>query len=156
MFGKDIEIRLDKYQFGVDDKITGVVILKLSKIVKAKGLFVSLVVKEKVNRVNVGRGSAGVSSSQSTREVFRFDLPLDGEREYVQGGEYPFEMQIPQEAWPSGTQGMMGGGGIVGKGIGLLASLSPLGNKVRTYEIQSHLDIPWGLDAKGSVDITVL
>jgi hypothetical protein len=155
MFGNDIEIRLDKYQFTLDDTINGVVILKLAKTVRAKGLFVSLVVREKSSQMNIGREGMKVTKSDSTNVVFRFDLPLDIEREYSNGGEYPFSIQIPQEAWPTGVQGMQNDGGIIGKGIGLLANFSPFGNKTRIYKVEAHLDIPWGMDIRESVNITL-
>jgi hypothetical protein len=94
---KDIEIRLGKYQFAPDDTIVGTVILKLAKVVKAKGLYASLVVTDKISRTGLGSGGASVSTLSSTREVFRFDLPLDGEREHTQGGEYLFQMQYHKQ-----------------------------------------------------------
>lgn len=155
MFGKDIKIQLNKYQFAPEDTISGTVILEISKAVKANGLIVSLVVQEKTSQMRVRSSGVNMSSSQSTAEVFRFDLPLDGEKEYTSDGKYPFTMQIPREACPAGIEGIQKPGGILGKGIGLLANFSPLGKKTRMYQIEARLDIPWGLDLTESADITI-
>ncbi len=167
MLGRSITLQLDKYQFLPQEAITGKVILNISKPVKAKSLFVRFVVLEKTSRNRVGglgagrsgnRGigvSAGGSTARSTREIFRFDLPLDGEREYSRNEEFPFTMQIPQEALPNDMQNMQQMGGVLGKGLGILASMSPLGNTTRVYKLQARLKVPWGIDTKASTDITI-
>ena len=162
MFGRTINLKLDKYQYSPEEKITGTVALGVSKSVKAKELLVSLIVIEKVNRVSglgasVGRrgGSVRGSSSTSVREVFRFDLPLSGEREYSKDEEFPFSMQIPQQAMPSDIQSMQQEAGVLGKGLGMLASLSPIGDTTRIYKVQARLKVPWGFDTKATTDITI-
>lgn len=158
MSGNSINLRLDKYQFAVDEKIKGTLTLHIAKAVKADSLKVNLIVHDEIRKSDISgllQGRVSNSTSNSTSNTFQFGITLDTEKDYVVGGEYPFEMDIPKEAWPPGIQAAQSTGGIMGGALGMLTRLSPLGNTIRTYKVEGRLDIPWGIDVTQKIDITV-
>ncbi|PIQ36173.1 MAG: hypothetical protein COV32_01315 [Candidatus Yonathbacteria bacterium CG10_big_fil_rev_8_21_14_0_10_43_136] len=154
-----INLVLDKQQFSVNDKIAGKITLFLDEPTKAQKLSVKLIITEKVKSMNIPTISStniGVSNSSSNTRSYSFDLVLGGEKEYINGEEYHFEMSIPGEALPRGLQGVTGSvGGLLGSTIGILSQFSPLGQSVYLYKIEARLDVPWSIDVTAIADITI-
>ena len=70
--------------------------------------------------------------------------------------ESPFTVQIPEQVLPGNIHNpQQEMGGVLAKGVGLLASMSPVGNTTRIYKLEARLKISWGIDAKDSADITI-
>ncbi|OYT54574.1 MAG: hypothetical protein B6U72_02105 [Candidatus Altiarchaeales archaeon ex4484_2] len=139
-----IEILLDRYDFSPGDKITGKVSLKLKKPVNAKQLRIVLV-GEKTSKSY--KSSGGRSSHKEI--IHRFEMPLDGEKEY-NGGEYPFEIKIPGNV----LQTDLVPEGAVGEAVKALNFLSGASTRINWY-IQASLDVPRGFDVTKKVQITV-
>lgn len=151
-----IDLVLEKYQYRVDEKIVGKVVLMLDEPTKSPKLSVKLIMTETVKKMNIpSLKQISVSSSRDTARTYSFDLTLGGEQEYV-SREYPFEMIIPVEAYPKGLQPVQEStGGFLGSAIGLLSKLSPLGQSIYTYAVEARLDVPWKFDLTKKVDITI-
>ncbi len=145
MFGSKgkIDVTIQKTYYAPGDTISGNVALTLKKPVKARKLSISLIGEQMVTttqeRTSVGLGGYSKSKSTTTRQVrvYEFAQPLDGEKEYSQGGEYPFETKIPADILSARPQTTY-------------AAKSP----VKWY-LLAKLDIPGGLDISKKVDITI-
>ena len=152
-----IDLILEKQQFSANDKIKGKVILFLDEPIKAQKLSVKLIVTEKVKTMSIpSLTQISVSNSRDSNRTYSFDLVLGGEKEYMNGEEYSFEMAIPGEALPRSLQAVTGSmGGFLGGAIGLLSQFSPLGQTTYLYAVEARLDVPWKFDITASVDITI-
>lgn len=155
--GNRIDINLEKYQLAPGDMIKGVVQLTLTAPIQAEKLSVNFSVTKEVKQMNIARVTQGsVSSAHTKSKIYSFSLPLDGNKEYV-SGEYPFEMSIPPEALPQEAPSIQNalGGGMLGNALGMLAQFSPVGRAIYTYELEAQLDVPWKIDLRKKVDITI-
>lgn len=147
----EITLILDKYSFKPGDTIAGVVNLNLKKAIKARKLEVALIGKIKITQ----RASNGAIRIEE-RNVYDFTLPLDGEKEYL-NGQYPFEIKIPQDILKPNLlsrqfqEELESQLGTIGSIIGQFA------NEQRPIQwmIHAHLDIPWKLDIKKSRDVVI-
>lgn len=134
-----IEIILEKFNFSPGEIIRGKVILKLKEPIRARALKVALVGEEQ-------RFSRKKGSSKS--KIFSFEMPLDGEKEYLEG-EYNFEIKIPQNLL---TLPQIPG--AVGEIIKGLQILSGVGARISWYVV-AKLDIPSGLDVSKKVQVNI-
>jgi hypothetical protein len=158
LFGPEkITLTLEKYDYTPGDRIKGMVTIQLKKPTKARKLTIALIgrVTEKTRSTTVRIGpsshSSGHHSSQNTQvfDIYHFELPLDGEKEYLTG-QYPVDMKIPenilqQNQQPEGTK-------LEGT-LGVLANVFTNAALNRTYErvdwfVEANLDVPMGLDAR--------
>ncbi len=145
-FGKGkIEVFLEKYNFSPGETIKGRITLKLKKPIRAKALKVGLV-GEKATAQYGRTSDRGISTSRRKTHFYDFEMPIDGEKEYVEG-EYNFEIKIPANV----LQAPRGAVGDVIKGIQLLS-----GKDVRiSWHVISKLDIPSGLDVSKKVQVNI-
>jgi len=141
-FGKGkIEVFLEKYNFSHGETIKGRITLKLKKPVQAKALKVGLV-GEKATTQYERKGT-----SQSKTHFYNFEMPLDGEKEYLEG-EYTFEIKIPANVLQAQPGGAVGD---IVKSIQLLS-----GKDVRiSWRIIAKLDISSGLDVSKKVQVNI-
>jgi sporulation-control protein spo0M len=144
-FGKGkIDIAIQKSNYAPGDTISGNVALTLKKLAKAREMSISLIGEQRITTTQetVSRGILSYSKDKSTTtqrvRIYDFKLPLDSEREYSQGREYPFEIKIPADILNMRPQKT----GAV--------KFSP----VKWY-LLSKLDIPHGLDIRKKVGITI-
>ena len=156
-FGKGkIKLAINKFNFSPGDKATGKVSLELKKPLLAKQLKVSLIGVETSSRTSMGFGASGrrrgISSSKRKDIVYRFDMPISGEKEYLQG-EYPFEMQIPadtlQQKPQSPEEGLSGA---------LMKTAQIIGGATRSrvdWYLEAALDLDKKFDIKNKVQITI-
>ena len=142
-FGKGkIEVFLEKYNFSPGETIKGRITLKLKKPTKAKALKVGLVGEKKTTQYTTS------STSKSKTHFFNFEMPLDGEKEYVEG-EYNFETKIPANVLQTPSPG--GAVGDIVKGIQLLS-----GKDVRiSWYVIAKLDIQSGFDVSKKVQVNI-
>ena len=95
------------------------------------------------------RTSSNRASTRTKRDfIHRFELSVDGEKEYS-GGEYPFEIQIPANVLqntpePEGTLGM----------VLKTAQFRGASTRIDWY-LEASLDIPMRFDVKKKVQINV-
>jgi len=141
-FGKGkIEVSLEKYNFSPGEIIKGRITLKLKKPIRAKALKVGLVGEKKTTKYETS------STSQSKTHFFDFEMPLDGEKEYIEG-EYNFEIKIPANVLQAQPGGAVGD---IIKGIQLLS-----GKDVRiSWHVIAKLDIPSGIDVSKKVQVNI-
>ena len=147
-FGKGkIEVFLEKYNFSPGETIKGRISLKLKKPTKAKALKVGLIGEKATTKYGRTSGK-GMSTSRSKTYFYNFEMPLDGEKEYLEG-EYNFEIKIPANVLQTPSPG--GAVGDIVKGIQLLS-----GKDVRvSWYIIAKLDIPSGFDVSKKVQVNI-
>ncbi len=143
----NIEISLEKYNFSPQDTIKGKVSLKLKKPVNAKQLRLVFVGE----KITSSRRSTGSGSQKSTRRdyIHRFEMPLDGEKEYS-GGEYPFEIKIPGDVLQNGPEPE----GALGEAVKVMKFLGGQSTRIDWY-LKASLDVPMGLDVTEKIQINV-
>lgn len=91
-----IGIQLDKFNFTPGEVITGNLTLNLKKALDASALEVGLIGVSDSTNYNVSSGK-GVSRSSSSKNIFDFSYPLDGEKIYNPGSmPYKFQIKIPE------------------------------------------------------------
>jgi len=149
MFGfgkKQIEIVLEKLNFSHGDTIKGKVVLDLKNPIHARALKVGIVGERTTTSTSTINGRPTTSTKNVA--VFKFDMPLDVEKDYFKG-EYNFELKVPGEmSQPSTPQGVAGD---VVKAIQILAARE---SDVRWY-VTANLDIPMKLDVDARVQINI-
>ncbi len=149
-----IDISLEKFNFLPGETIKGRVSFELKKPTLAKKLRVTLngvrittYLEKRLNR----------PPTRQTRKDFihRFELVLDGEKEYLKG-EYPFEIKIPANVltMPSkpteATEGVLG---TMFKTFEMLKAKSSI-SRIEWY-LEAAIELPAAFDIKKRVDITV-
>ena len=149
MFGfgqKQIEIILEKLNYSHGEAIKGKVVLNLKNPTHAKALKVGIIGVKSITETRTLNGRPSTTRRDST--IFNFEMPLDVEKDYLQG-EYIFEMKVPGEvSQPSTPQGVAGD---VIKTIQILAARE---SDVRWY-VTAKLDIPMRMDVENKVQINI-
>ncbi len=145
LFGSSkITLMLEKYNFNPGEMAKGNITINLKKPTYARKLQVSLIGVRRVRRGN----------SWSWQQVYDFDMPISGEKDY-QNEQVPFQLQIPpdilqaktsQQAIQEGLQDKLGAAGS-------LISAVSVGTGVTKWKIRAQLDIPKKLDVKADQDI---
>jgi len=95
---------------------------------------------ERVTR-KLGMSSSGMRSGHDVPYIYNFQMPLDGEKEYVRG-EYNFEIKIPAnilQATPTAP------GGVVGDVAKAVRFLSGTTTRISWY-VRATLDRPKKMD----------
>lgn len=159
-FGKGkIEIALEKMNFKPGETIKGKVLVKMKKPTKAKQLKVvfagvkttgSSSIEVGNSNFRVGMKTGNQPRKNTTTEfIHKFEMPLDGEKEYTQG-EYNLEILVPSDIMQRGS----GPGGNVGAALSAVQFLSGSSNRIEWY-VQATLDIDKGFDINKKVQINV-
>jgi hypothetical protein len=151
LFGKEkITLMLEKYNYSPGDTIKGTVTLKLKKPTKARKLEVAFIGERVERQTGMGVGPTSSSRRSSSRTyIYNFEMPLDGEKEYLEG-EYPFEIKIP----PDVRQAEQKLEGKVGTAVTALKTVSGIYSRIDWY-VKAQLDVPMGLDVKKTQKITL-
>lgn len=144
-FGKGkIDIKINKYNFSPGETIEGTITLKLKKPLKAKGVKIRLVGEKKITE------RRGTSTAYRTINIFDFDQPLDGEKEYsTEEISYPFKITIPRNV---SDQTMPEG--MLGNIAKIAQAVSGASSRIKWY-LKAYLDIPMGFDVSKKVQINV-
>ena len=151
MFGKGkIEVAISKTHFAPGDTISGKVALTLKKPVKAKEVSISLVGEQTTTR---GGGLAGGERKEQKERFYNFKVSLDGEKEYSQGREYPFEIKIPADILSARGQ-LPQPGGAAGQAFKIAQAVAGAGISTKWY-LQAKLDVPHGIDIKKETHVTI-
>lgn len=158
MFGKGkIKVALDRSHFEPGDLIKGRITIDLKKPVQARGISISMIGQERSTSTSVGMGK-GVSSSSSQRKIYDFKQELDGEKEYLSGQEYDFEIKIPDDILNLTPQ-MPELPGVAGDALKLVETAATLTGRSRRVRIkwylQAKLDVPGGTDIRKKTDIII-
>jgi hypothetical protein len=152
MIGKGkIDIAIPKTNFNPGEVISGIATLTMKKTAKARKFTVSLIGEQKITQ------AMGTSRSTRNVRIYDFEQQLDGEKEYKEGGVYPFEMKIPDDILEQQkTPQMPQMEGKLGTALGIAQSLAGRGITKRTsWYLIARLDIPLGTDIKEKVQITI-
>jgi hypothetical protein len=154
MFEKGkINISVQRTNYVPGDMISGNVSLTLKKPVKARELSISFIGEKRSTSVGIGKGSS--TTTQATR-VYDFKQQLDGEKEYVQGGEYPFEIKIPADILGS-KQPLPELDSRTAQGLAIVQGIAQMVGAFQPtmWYLLAKLDIPGGMDIKRTTDITL-
>jgi hypothetical protein len=152
MIGKGkIDIAIPKTNFNPGEVISGIATLTMKKTAKARGFTVSLIGEQKITE------RRGTRRSTRNVRIYDFEQQLDGEKEYKEGGVYPFEVKIPEDILEQQkTPPMPQMEGKLGTALGIAQSLAGMGITKRTsWYLIARLDIPLGTDVKEKVQITI-
>ena len=156
LFKKEqISLMLDKLDYISGEKIKGTVKLHLKKPLTGRKLEVSLIGMrvEKQSSLAVApmiaSGGRHHHSNTHYQVVYKFDIPLDGEKEY-HNQEYPFEIPIPQDLL-SGNPTIEGKMGQAATAVRMLAGVS---SRI-DWSVKAQLDVPKKLDIKRAQKIVI-
>lgn len=142
-----------KFNYTAGETVKGKLTLTTKKPIKGTALKISLIGTEKSSSRSMSRGR--MKSSTSTKTIFNFEMPLDGEKEY-NNAEYDFEIKIPENVMQRTNQMPDIGGGL---GTALKAakylSSGSLPNVQITWYLLGDLDIPSGRDISKKVQLNI-
>jgi len=153
MIGKGkIDIAIPKTNFNPGEVISGIATLTMKKPAKARRFTISLIGEQKITGMDTSR-----SRTTRTVRIYDFEQQLDGEKEYKEGGVYPFEIKIPEDVLEQQKMPQMPQlEGKLGIALSIAQSLAGMGITKRTsWYLIARLDIPWGTDIKERVQITI-
>ena len=159
MFGKGkINIALQRTNYAPGDTISGDVILKLKKPVKAREVSISLIGEQRRTRVGGMPSGGGVSVGTEHFRIYDFKQQLDSEKEYSQEREYHFEIKIPGDILSTGSQmpeveGKLGQGLKIAQAAATMTGALPF-QQTKWY-LLAKLDLPGGLDIKRKADVVI-
>jgi len=122
----------------------------LKKPTKGNKFSITLKAVDITTTVNA-RSDGGAQRSTSSRKLYEFELPLDGENEYIKG-EYPFEIAIPHDVIPPAASA----DGVVGAVATIAGALSRQPTHQIKWQLRAQLDIPGALDMRKKLDINVV
>ena len=154
MFDKGkINISIQKTMFAPGDIISGNVSLTLKKPVNARELSISLIGEIKHSAVSFGKAA---STNAQTIRIYDFKLQLDGEKEYTQGGEYPFEIKVPPDILGTKQQAPELDGAMA-QGMKIVQEIAQMTGAFQPIQwyLLAKLDIPKGLDINKKADISI-
>jgi len=156
LFGKDqITIMVEKFNYNAGETIKGTIKVHLKKPMGGRKLTVSLI-GMKISRQSsiavapmaAGRGRHHHSSSQH-QVVYKFDIPLDGEKEY-HNQDYPFELPIPQDIL-SGNPTL---DGKLGQASTAFRALTGISSQIN-WSVKAQLDVPKKIDIRKAQQIVI-
>lgn len=151
MFEKGkIDIAIPKTNFNLGDTISGNVALTMKKPVKARELSISLIGDQTITQ-----GSAiGSNKSTSKARIYDFKQQLDIEKEYDKSGAFHFEIKIPADI-QSRQPNMPQIEGKLGEVLKVAQMFGVTAKTTTKWFLLAKLDIPWGIDIKKEVQITI-
>lgn len=158
MFGKGkINLTLERTHFEPGEIISGTINLSLKKPVQARGISISMIGEERSSSTSIGMGK-GVSNSYRQQKVYDFKQDLDGEKEYVSGQEYSFEMKIPDDILNLTPQ-IPEIPGVAGNALKLVQAAATMTGGMRRIRVKwylkAKLDVPGGVDISKKADIII-
>lgn len=150
LFSRDkITLQLERYDYKPGDTIKGLVTLNLKKPTKARKMLVSLIGERK----EPYRDSKGRTHYRVV-EIFRFDLPLGGEKDY-QNENFNFEIKVPNNILDSERPNIPDSDTTFGKIARAAIALSGTRYYPVEWLVRAQLDVPLKLDIKNSQKIII-
>jgi hypothetical protein len=152
-FGKDkMALSLEKYSYKPGEKIKGTIKLDLKKPIQARKLEVSFIGRrvDKQSSASIAgmtSGSRSHHSRTSYTNIFEFDMPVDGEKEYLDQ-TYPFEIMIPNDILQNNPTLE----GKLGQASTALRMIAGVSSRI-DWIVSAQLDIPKKFDVKQSQKI---
>jgi|SRR5665811_1571450 len=152
MFEKGrIDIALPKTNFNLGDTISGNVALTMKKPIKARELSISLIGDQ---TTTLGGSVIGGDTSTRNTRIYDFKQQLDIEKEYDKSGAYNFEIKIPADILGRQPQ-MPQIEGKLGEALKVAQMFMVTAKTTTKWYLMAKLDIPWGIDIKKEVQITI-
>jgi len=151
MFGSKgkIDIAIQKYNYAPGDIISGNVALTLKKPVQARGMSISLI---GTGKQPPDRDFDGTVHYHMREHVYEFKQQLDGEKEYSEGREYRFAIEIPSDILSKQLRSKRTREfTLTRKGFKEIAIQF---QQIRWY-LLAKLDIPHGPDTSKKVEVTI-
>ncbi len=147
-----LEILLEKFNFFPGETIKGKLILELKKPILAKELKIGLFgLKITTRQVTSFKGTP---TTQTRKDfIYRFEMPLDGEKEYLKG-EYPFEIKIPENILQAPQKTSEGILGTILKTAEVISTIAGVSSRIEWY-LEATLAIPKGFDMKKKIKINI-
>lgn len=148
-----MELRLPTQSYSYGDTVAGTLYLDTKKATKARKLIVKIECNQITKETYYQDGRRRTRTR--TKRMWDFTQELGGEGEY-EDGEYEFAIKLPPPT-SAADFGVMGDvAEAVGTGIQVLNALS--GRDHRSYlkwKIEGRLDMPWAIDIKKRLDLSV-
>jgi len=147
-----IEIALEKFNFSPGEMIKGKVFVDLKKPIKAKQLKIGFYgLRIFTERIRTQRGT----ETRTKKEfIHKFEMPLDGEKEYLKG-EYPFEIKIPENIQLQVKVPKEGILGTIFKTVEILSTTLGVTSRIEWY-LEATLEIPMAFDIKKKLAINIV
>lgn len=141
----DITINLPKYNYSLGEVITGTIIIKLKKPIRANSVNIRLLGEEKVTQRINGKNST------RTNIIFDFDQPLDGEKDYPPKSPltYNFQINIPQNIGQQTIENE-----ALKTMVGVAQALGGSRKRIK-WTLIGRLDIPGAIDLRKRVNVNI-
>lgn len=157
-----LEVVPEKYNYKFGEVIKGVVKLSLKKVTRANKLSLWLIGQQTTTAMRPSTNFSGGQNmnlpmtQRQTSTVFQFELPLDSEKDYL-AGEYPFEINIPNNIIPAGTNTPNPLGGIASQVLNVAGVFGgvPVSSSRIDWKLEAVLDIPGAIDMRKNVSINI-
>ncbi len=149
-----LELMLVKNAFAAGETIHGRLQLKLARATEAKRLMVGLRgTRDRLSTVRDARGHR--SQERFTDTIFEFEQQLDGPRSNYLADAYDLHLPIPADAVAPAMKPPEGTLGDVLRVVSQVAQLVDAGPRPIVWHLHAYLDIPWKVNVKQAVQITV-
>jgi hypothetical protein len=157
-----LEVVPEKYNYSFGEVVKGVVKLSLKKVTHANKLSLWLIGQQTITAMRPATsfsksGTTNLPMTQrQTSTVFQFELPLDSEKDYL-AGEYPFEINIPNNIMPLETNAPSPLGGIASQALNITGVLGgmPMSSSRIDWKLEAVLDISGAIDMRKNVSINI-
>ena len=158
----NLEVVPEKYNYKFGEVIKGVIKLSLKKVTHANKLSLWLIGQQTITAMRPstsfsGSGTTNLPMTQrQTSTVFQFELPLDSEKDYLTG-EYPFEVNIPNNIMPVGTNMPNPLSGIASQVLNVVGVFGgvPMSSSRIDWKLEAVLDIPVAIDMRKNASINI-
>jgi len=154
-FGKDkMALSLEKYNYKPGEIIKGTIKIDLKKPIQARKLEVSFIGRRvdkqsSASLAGMASGSRGHHNRTSYTNIFEFDMPVAGEKEYL-NQSYPFEIKIPDDILQNNPTIE----GKLGQASTALKMIAGVSSRI-DWIVSAQLDIPKKIDVKQSQKIII-
>jgi hypothetical protein len=146
-----VSVSLDRVVFKPGDTIRGRMSFSLKEPTPARRIAVGLYGRQRV--VSTGMNNGTRTASHRVDDVFKLERDLAGEDLYT-AGDHPFEIVIPSYVL-SGARGVQPPEGALGDMLRVISFLSPNKQFPVEWEIRAFVDLPFKINPKASMSITV-
>lgn len=149
-----MELMLVKNVLKAGETLHGRLQLKLARPTEAKRLVVGL--RATRDRMSTFRDVHGQRRQQlDTDVVFDFEQQLDGARKNYQNDAYDIHLPIPPDAVAQPMKPPEGTLGDILRVASAVSSMLDVGPRPIVWRVHAYLDIPWKVNIKQSVQVSV-
>lgn len=144
-----VKVELDQVKVAPGGTLHGRVVLALAEPVDAKRLVVTLRARQKL--VTIKKDASGRTVGTTHADVYQFDLELGAAQRY-DSQTLPFELTVPPDALE--MRATPPTSPLVDAVRSVASALSPSAGPIE-WQVVGKLEIAWGRDLAGEVDIVV-